>query len=177
MLRPFENGRRKRPPRGSESRKPEHWTSSAPFGLQVGGYDPEARTELKRLGGHMLQIFISKKVVKKYVYHSKAFGIPIDTELDVWLATPEAVGKELDGQVRILFDPELFLTDKGRLFHYCGDWEFLGGDEEMKDSRAAFVAEIRRVLAPVRKIPVHELQSRLRSARPGQAPATSKKHS
>lgn len=46
----------------------------------------------------MLQIFISKKVVKKYVYHSKAFGIPIDTELDVWLATPEAVGKELDGQ-------------------------------------------------------------------------------
>ena len=36
-------------------------------------------------------------------------------------------------QVRILFDPELFLTDKGRLFHYCGDWEFLGGDEEMKE--------------------------------------------
>lgn len=40
--------------------------SSVRFGLQVGGYDPEARTELKRLGGHMLQIFISKKVVKKY---------------------------------------------------------------------------------------------------------------
>lgn len=140
----------------------------AQFGLQVGGYSHKACPALKSLGGHMLQIFISKKVVKNYVYHSRPFGIPIETELDLWLANPEAVGQKLDGQVRILFDPELFLSGNGHLFHYCGDWQFLGGNEEMKDSRAACVAKIRRVLEPIlRTVPVQEIQRRLRN--PGQA--------
>jgi len=37
-------------------------------------------------------------------------------------------------KVRILFDPAIFLdSSKGQLFHYCGDWEFLGGNVEMEE--------------------------------------------
>ena len=43
-------------------------------------------------------------------------------------------------EVRILFDPAIFLdSSKGQLFHYCGDWEFLGGNVEMEESYAEFL--------------------------------------
>ena len=45
-----------------------------------------------------------------YVYHSEPYGIPIDTEVLPWLESPKSVKKALDGQVRILFDPELFTS-------------------------------------------------------------------
>lgn len=141
---------------------------AARFGLQTSGYDSvQEKDAPQRLGGQMLQIFIAKDIVNQYVYRSKPFGISIETQLDLWLENPEALKDQLDGQVRILFDPAIFLdSSKGQLFHYCGDWEFLGGNVEMEDSRAAFVQELRRILGPVMKNgPKEALQKRLQKCR------------
>jgi len=123
------------------------------FGLQVQGYSSKYLLKpVTRLGGQMLQIFIAAEEVNKLVYHCRPYGVPIGSTVDVraWLKDPRSAATNLDGQVRILFNPEVFVdTSKTRLFHYCGDWEFLGGDANMTDSRAAFVLEMRRVLAPV----------------------------
>mmetsp|Transcript_474 Transcript_474/g.938 ORF Transcript_474/g.938 Transcript_474/m.938 type:complete len:191 (-) Transcript_474:191-763(-) len=56
--------------------------------------------------------------------------------------------QSIDGQARLLGDPRVF-TDpaRGQIFHYAGDWEFHGGSPSMEGSRAAFVLELRRVLA------------------------------
>lgn len=105
----------------------------------------------RRLGGQMLQIFVANDLVDTYVYHSRPFGVPIETTGSVrrWL-TKKRGDVAVDGQVRILFHPELFLDGrKGRLFHYSGDWEFFGGDVDMEGSRAAFVQELRKVMQPL----------------------------
>lgn len=121
------------------------------FGIQGHNFGNRTATAPKRLGGHMLQIFIACSEVDKLVYHSLPFGLPIDSTKSVrnWLAGNE---NAVDGQVRILFNPEVFIDpNRARLYHYCGDWEFLGGSPDMEGSRAAFVLELRKILQPVLK--------------------------
>merc|ERR1719384_1207126 len=102
----------------------------------------------------MLQIMIASDEVDKLVYHSLPYGVPVKktTSVKRWLQAPatKQEPEELDGQVRILFRPEVF-TDhsRGRILHYSGDWEVHGGSADLKDSRAAFVLALRKVLSPV----------------------------
>jgi len=102
-----------------------------------------------RLGGQMLQIFIHCSEVDQMVYNSLPYGVPIPTDsVEQWLAGKDSSHK-VDGQVRILMRPEVFLDEsRGRIYHYCGDWEFLGGSPDMEGSRAAFVQELRTILRP-----------------------------
>lgn len=123
--------------------------AAARWGLRAHNYGNTTSANPGRLGGHMLQIFIARSEVDNFVYHCEPFGIPITTtaSTNAWLAG--TTGK-VDGQVRILFHPELFMnSERGRIFHYCGDWEYLGGDPEMEGSRSAFVLEIRRILRDI----------------------------
>merc|ERR1712232_585681 len=115
------------------------------YGLIAGGYVSSGYQHGAQanaiLGGHMLQIFIARSVVEDFVYHSLPYGLPVETTRSVssWLAGKEGL---IDGQVRILLNPEIFTSlGQGRIFHYCGAWEFLGGDPTMEGSRAAFVLE------------------------------------
>lgn len=129
------------------------------YGYGSGGYSSQPN----RLGGQMLQIFIHRDEVDDMVYHSLPYGVPIDTpSVKRWL-TGEDLTPAVDGQVRILMRPEVFLDEsRGRIFHYCADWEFLGGSPDMQGSRAAFVQEIRKILEPVlSQIPADELRKRL----------------
>lgn len=49
-----------------------------------------------------------------------------------------------------MLNPEIFINpERGQIFHYCGDWQFLGGSPDMEGSRAGFVVEIRKILAGV----------------------------
>ncbi|CAJ1461549.1 unnamed protein product [Effrenium voratum] len=147
--------------------------AGARFGLQVSGYcDRKRCSDTSRLGGQMLQIFVSKDIVEDYVYHCQPYGVPIDTALRPWLARPEPE-KPLDGQVRILFDPEIFLDGRGKLFHYCAAWEYLGGSEEMKamlDEQDALFerAKLQKLMeqeglfSPMRKHVAENIRSRLK---------------
>jgi len=46
--------------------------------------------------------------------------------------------------------PEVFLdAKKTQMYHYCGNWEFLGGDTTMDGSRAKFVMQMRDILKPL----------------------------
>merc|ERR1712232_1484974 len=128
----------------------------ARYGLDVSGYSTGVQSKVHRLGGQMLQIFIPKEDLNRLVYHSRPYGIPIEETCNTkaWLADPSTSAAScegiLDGQVRILFDPAVFVDpSRGRLFHYCGDWQFLGGDPDMEGSRAGFTLALRKVLAPV----------------------------
>eukprot|EP00419_Tripos_fusus_P054588 CAMPEP_0172806666 /NCGR_PEP_ID=MMETSP1075-20121228/6499_1 /TAXON_ID=2916 /ORGANISM="Ceratium fusus, Strain PA161109" /LENGTH=346 /DNA_ID=CAMNT_0013645493 /DNA_START=194 /DNA_END=1234 /DNA_ORIENTATION=- len=120
------------------------------FGLCPGGYGSHSRdnTRPSRLGGQMLQMFVRRGEVDRLSYHSQPFGVPINTTQSVehWLAGKST--EQIDGQARLLGDPRVF-TDpaRGQIFHYAGDWEFHGGSPSMEGSRAAFVLELRRVLA------------------------------
>jgi len=129
------------------------------YGLPCSGYGTGCQKgrNMGRLGGQMLQIFVARTEVDRIAYHSRPMGVPVRETRSVreWLASPWSQkrckeGQLVDGQVRILFRPEVFIDPKrGRLFHYCSDWEFLGGDPDMEGSRAAFVVELRKLLAPV----------------------------
>lgn len=123
-----------------------------------------------RLGGQMLQIFIHRKEVNGLVYNSLPFGVPIPTDsVDRWLAGKDASHK-VDGQVRILMPPEVFLdTARARIFHYAGDWEFHGGSPDMEGSRAAFVQELRKILQPIlSEVSPADMRWRLTGERQGQ---------
>lgn len=119
------------------------------YGLRCTGYTQGKAPAIceGRFGGHMLQIFVHRSKVQELVYHSKPYGVPITQTKDMirWLETGQPL--PINGQVRILFNPEVFTNEAhGRLFHYSGDWEFLGGDVDMEGSRAAFILEMRKLL-------------------------------
>jgi hypothetical protein len=120
------------------------------FGLMAHEYCSTSEKRPNRLGGQMLQIFIHRSEVEHSVYNSLPYGVPIPTDsVDRWLAG-EDPQHQVDGQVRILVYPDIFLDhSRGRIFHYCGDWEFLGGSPDMEGSRAAFVVALRDILRPV----------------------------
>jgi len=149
---------------------------AAEYGLHASQYDHGKHTHGRRyLGGHMLQIFVPIAEADTLMYQSHPYGVPVDTDMPVsqWLTgqiprdrpaktdrkkknknpintTPSFDHRRVDGQLRLLFRPEVF-TDpaRGRIYHYSGDWRFLGGSREMEGSRAAFVAELRQLLAPL----------------------------
>merc|ERR1719198_1742548 len=137
------------------------------FGLIGSIYGHGGPNAVSRLGGQMLQIFIRHDEVNKWVYHSRPYGIPIEatTSVSDWLAKPasKAQPERLDGQGRILLDPRIFFDPtRGRIYHYCGDWEFYGGSPDMEGSRAAFVLELRRVLSRIlRPEDASKIRSRL----------------
>jgi len=120
------------------------------FGLIGYGHASSQTDSPNRLGGQMLQIFIHRKEVDNMVYNSLPFGVPIPTaSAKRWLAGEDPQHK-VDGQVRILMRPEVFMDSaRGRIFHYAGDWEFHGGNPNMEGSRAAFVQELRKILRPL----------------------------
>mmetsp|Transcript_4418 Transcript_4418/g.7623 ORF Transcript_4418/g.7623 Transcript_4418/m.7623 type:complete len:475 (-) Transcript_4418:140-1564(-) len=103
-----------------------------------------------RLGGQMLQIFVAKSEVDNWAYHAHPYGHPYETDarMEEWLAGKK--GPAIDGQARLLCNPQLLSDPKrARVYHYAGDWQFHGGDPEMEGSRAAFVLDMRKALAPV----------------------------
>jgi hypothetical protein len=120
------------------------------FGLMTHGYCNASGNGPNRLGGQMLQIFVHRREVDDIVYNSLPYGVPIETEsVHQWLSGNDPQ-HEVDGQVRMLMRPDVFLDEsRGRIFHYSGDWEFLGGSPDMEGSRAAFVQALRKILMPV----------------------------
>lgn len=86
-----------------------------------------------------------------------------------WLAGEDA-SRKVDGQVRILMRPEVFLDNaRARIFHYAGDWEFHGGSPDMEGSRAAFIQELRKILQPILSdVSPADMRRRLTGEREGQ---------
>jgi hypothetical protein len=108
------------------------------------------------LGGQMLQIFVSLKEVEDLVYRSHAYGYPHEDakRISEWLYPTEPRDTKqwcdpVDGQVRILCRPDALVdSNRARIYHYCANWEFFGGRAEDSGSRAAFVQDLRKILAP-----------------------------
>merc|ERR1712032_63560 len=124
------------------------------------GRDGEEKAPV-RLGGQMLQLFIHRDIVDALVYRSHPYGVPYKTKVPVseWLAgqntdstkndkgIPES---NVDGQVRIIFVPEIFANPSlARVYHYCGDWQFFGGSEDDEGSRARLAVEVREILSTI----------------------------
>eukprot|EP00931_Biecheleriopsis_adriatica_P086193 TRINITY_DN60905_c0_g1_i1.p1 TRINITY_DN60905_c0_g1~~TRINITY_DN60905_c0_g1_i1.p1 ORF type:complete len:542 (-),score=112.58 TRINITY_DN60905_c0_g1_i1:68-1651(-) len=139
---------KKRPPESVHTCMGQLTRLATKFGLVA--YDACGAAGPNRLGGQMLQIFIRREEVDHMVYNSLPFGVPIPTDsVHRWLAGDDPQ-HDVDGQVRILMRPEVFLdASRGRIFHYAGDWEFHGGSPDMEGSRAAFVQQLRKILQPL----------------------------
>lgn len=106
-----------------------------PFGL--GGWDHGI--ESRRATGHMLQIFINKKIVDKYVYPSEPFGYKIGTK-----SMSETLNSGgTNGQARIYINPDLFGNGEDiKTFYYCADAKF-------NENRKEFVLDLKRQLADI----------------------------
>jgi len=124
------------------------------YGLPVGPYGGSGGGR-SALGGHMLQIFVEKKTADEIAYRSQPYGVVIKDGLTIsqYLAgkgKPSGGERLVDGQARLLMFPEVFLdAKKTQMYHYCGNWEFLGGDTTMDGSRAKFVMQMRDILKPL----------------------------
>eukprot|EP00928_Gymnodinium_smaydae_P097207 TRINITY_DN8746_c0_g6_i1.p1 TRINITY_DN8746_c0_g6~~TRINITY_DN8746_c0_g6_i1.p1 ORF type:complete len:522 (+),score=73.61 TRINITY_DN8746_c0_g6_i1:72-1637(+) len=125
-------------------------------------YKKKAASQKNRLpmGGQMLQIFVARAEVDAVAYRSHAYGVPVETSTPIsqWLTQEGRTGKKvktvgadarIDGQARLLFHPEMFSNpSRGRIYHYCGDWQFFGGDEHVPGSRGAMILKLRELLRP-----------------------------
>merc|ERR1712113_1235488 len=71
--------------------------------------------------GHMLQIFLRRELINKYVYPAFPFGVP-DKARDLPFNKYLAENEPIEGQVRITFNPDIFLrATYARMFTFSAD--------------------------------------------------------
>ena len=91
--------------------------------------------------GHMLQIFVKRPLVDKYVYPAFPYGVPDAKRhpLAAYLAGPGPI----DGQVRIVVNPSVFMRGNAVRMHvYSADPTFHG-------NRGKFQEEMTALLDPI----------------------------
>jgi len=92
--------------------------------------------------GHMLQIFVRRELIDKYVYPAFAFGVP-DKKRDLPFSKYLAEKDPIEGQVRITFNPDVFLrATLVRMFTYSADPTYHA-------NRPAFIKELVGLLEPI----------------------------
>lgn len=92
--------------------------------------------------GHMLQIFLRRELIDKYVYPAFPFGVP-DTKRDLPFSKYLAEKDAIEGQVRITFNPDVFLrATLVRLFTFSADPTY-------HKNRPAFIKELIGLLDPI----------------------------
>lgn len=88
--------------------------------------------------GHLLQVFIRRELVSKYVYPSKPYGVP-DLSRDP-LSGYLGKGGEKKGQVRLTVNPEVFLQAS------CVRMFVFSADKTFHKNRSLFQEELRELL-------------------------------
>jgi len=92
--------------------------------------------------GHMLQMFIRRELCDKYVYPAFPFGVP-DKKRDLPLSKYLEQSTPIEGQVRITFNPDVFLRSTlVRLFTFSADPTYHG-------NRPDFIRELVDLLNPI----------------------------
>jgi len=92
--------------------------------------------------GHMLQIFLRRELIDKYVYPAFPFGVP-DKKRDLPFSKYLAEKGPTEGQVRITLNPDVFLrATLARLFTFSADPTY-------HENRPAFIKELVGLLEPI----------------------------
>ena len=112
---------------------------SAKYGLDVSQFKgPKCKSGR---AGHMLQIFVKRNLVDKYVYGALPFGVP-DKKRPQLSKYLEGDGP-IEGQVRIVANPSVFMRGNAvRMYVYSADPTFHG-------NRPTFQQELTKMLEPV----------------------------
>eukprot|EP00927_Polykrikos_kofoidii_P012856 TRINITY_DN1557_c0_g1_i1.p1 TRINITY_DN1557_c0_g1~~TRINITY_DN1557_c0_g1_i1.p1 ORF type:complete len:558 (+),score=108.34 TRINITY_DN1557_c0_g1_i1:98-1771(+) len=92
--------------------------------------------------GHMLQIFLRRELVDKYVYPALPFGVP-DPPRDLPLSKYLEDNVPIEGQVRITLNPDVFLrATYARMFTFSADPTY-------HENRPEFISELVGLLEPI----------------------------
>jgi len=110
-------------------------------GLDTSGI-PGGKTCKSGRSGHMLQIFLRRELCDQFVYPAFPFGVP-DEARNLPLSKYLAEEAPIQGQVRITFNPDVFLRAiYARLFTYSADPTYHA-------NRPAFIKELVGLLEPI----------------------------
>jgi len=94
--------------------------AAAKYGLDTRGI-PGGKSCKSGRSGHMLQLFLRRELVDKYVYASLPMGVP-DAPRNLPLSKYMEKNVQIQGQVRITFHPNIFLQARyARLFSNAAD--------------------------------------------------------
>lgn len=94
--------------------------------------------------GHMLQIFLRRELIDKYVYPAFPYGVP-DKKRNLPFSKYLQGDVAVQGQVRITLNPDVFLrATYARMFTFSADKTY-------HDNRTAFMEELVNLLSPILK--------------------------
>eukprot|EP00450_Noctiluca_scintillans_P012625 CAMPEP_0194490166 /NCGR_PEP_ID=MMETSP0253-20130528/9474_1 /TAXON_ID=2966 /ORGANISM="Noctiluca scintillans" /LENGTH=570 /DNA_ID=CAMNT_0039330761 /DNA_START=39 /DNA_END=1751 /DNA_ORIENTATION=- len=114
---------------------------SAKHGLDTCGVPGGKKCKSGR-SGHMLQMFLRRELVDKYVYPAFPFGVP-DKARDLPLSKYLAERAPIQGQVRITLNPDVFLrATYARMFTFSADPTY-------HSNRPNFIKELVGLLEPI----------------------------
>eukprot|EP00927_Polykrikos_kofoidii_P077760 TRINITY_DN74675_c0_g1_i1.p1 TRINITY_DN74675_c0_g1~~TRINITY_DN74675_c0_g1_i1.p1 ORF type:complete len:588 (+),score=106.91 TRINITY_DN74675_c0_g1_i1:82-1764(+) len=114
---------------------------AAKHGLDTGGI-PGGKGCKSGRSGHMLQIFLRRELIDKYVYPAKPYGVP-DKARDLPLSKYLAERSPIKGQVRITLNPDVFLrATYSRMFTFSADKTY-------HENRPEFISELVALLEPI----------------------------
>jgi len=114
---------------------------SAKHGLDTCGIPGGKKCKSGR-SGHMLQLFLRRELIDKYVYPAFPFGVP-DEKRNLPLSKYLAEHAPIEGQVRITFNPDIFLRARyARLFTFSADPTYHA-------NRPNFIKELVGLLEPI----------------------------
>jgi len=112
------------------------------FGLSIAAFGH--KHSKSGLAGHLLQIFIKRNLVDKYVYSSHPMGVPDPKRHPIGehLLTCGPSGG-IRGQVRIVVHPLAFLqASKVRMFVYSADEDFHKGRSTFQELTTALLSPV-----------------------------------
>lgn len=114
---------------------------SAKHGLDTTGIPGGKKCKSGR-SGHMLQIFLRRELIEKFVYPALPFGVP-DKKRDLPVSKYLAEKAPIVGQVRITLNPDVFLRSiYSRMFTYSADPTYY-------KNRKDFIRELVDLLEPI----------------------------
>mmetsp|Transcript_9958 Transcript_9958/g.22206 ORF Transcript_9958/g.22206 Transcript_9958/m.22206 type:complete len:559 (-) Transcript_9958:154-1830(-) len=117
--------------------------AAAKHGLDCSGIPGGKKCKSGR-SGHMLQIFIRRELVDKYVYPAFPFG-PLDASRNLPYSKHLTDQAPIKGQVRITLNPDVFLRARYvRMFTFSADPTYHG-------NRTTFIKELVALLDPILK--------------------------
>lgn len=115
--------------------------AAATHGLDTCGIPGGKKCKSGR-SGHMLQLFIRRELVDKFIYPAFPFGVP-DKKRDLPLSKYLAEKDPIEGQVRITLNPDVFLrATYARMFTYSADPTY-------NKNRPEFIKELVGLLEPI----------------------------
>eukprot|EP00747_Dinoflagellata_sp_TGD_P164384 gnl/TRDRNA2_/TRDRNA2_184258_c0_seq1.p1 gnl/TRDRNA2_/TRDRNA2_184258_c0~~gnl/TRDRNA2_/TRDRNA2_184258_c0_seq1.p1 ORF type:complete len:587 (+),score=135.61 gnl/TRDRNA2_/TRDRNA2_184258_c0_seq1:202-1761(+) len=93
--------------------------------------------------GHMLQIFMRREIVDKYVYPAFPYGVPDKKRDPLSKYLADGTKGMIEGQVRITLNPDVFLrTPLARMFTFSADPTY-------HENRPAFIEDLIGQLKPI----------------------------